>query len=511
MPKVNVDQFYGIEIDGFSARIAETSVWMTDHLANNEISRAYGDSYVRIPPEGRANILNADALETDWNEALPAKECSYVLGNPPFLGAKVMSGEQRGQVGRVAGLGGGGGTLDYVAAWFFKSVEYAPDARIVLGSTNSVTQGEQVGQLWPAILENHEIAFAHKSFEWDSDAACKAHVHVVVIGLARKGAAARKRLFDGKVENPRHISPYLMGFGNAVPFVSESARRLNGLPKLAMGSKPIDGGHYILTAGEKDGLLAREPGAAKFLRPYVGAREFINGGERWILALQNAEPSELKAMPEVMKRVEAVKRYRLKSRSPGTRKLAETPTRYHLNVLPEKPFLLVPSVSSERREYVPIGYAEPPVIPSNLTMAVQDSTLGLFGLITSNMHMAWLAGVGGRLESRFRYTAGMVYNTFPVPDTDLDSLEPHAQGVMDARAGHPSQTLADLYDPNLMPADLRKSHEKLDRAADRLYRGKPFKDDHERLEFLLERYGAMVQKNQRLIPEPKRGRKRRKF
>ena len=326
MPRIGVGQFYGIELDGFSAKIAETAMWMTDHLANNEISRVYGDSYVRIPLKERANILNADALETDWNEALPAEECSYILGNPPFLGAKVMSARQRAQVARAAG--GGGGTLDYVAAWFFKSVEYAPDAKTGFVSTNSVTQGEQVGQLWPAILGKHEIAFAHKSFEWDSDAAGKAHVHVVVTGLARKGAVARKRLFDGKEEeNPRHISPYLIGFGGDAPLVSESARRLNGLPKLVMGSKPIDGGHYIFTAGEKDGFLAKEPGAAGFLRPYIGSREFINGGERWILALHGAEPSELKAMPEVAKRVEAVRRYRSESRSPGARKLAETPTR----------------------------------------------------------------------------------------------------------------------------------------------------------------------------------------
>ena len=221
-------------------------------------------------------------------------------------------------------------------------------------------------------------------------------------------------------------------------------------------------------------------------------------------------------MPEVVKRVEAVKRHRLKSGSSGTRKLAETPTRYHLNVLPEKPFLLIPSVSSERREYVPMGYTEPPAIPSNTTMIVQDTTLGLFGLLTSKMHMTWLAKVGGRLKGDYAYSAGLVYNTFPLPDSGteaLASLEPLAQAVLDARAAHPSQTLADLYDPNLMPSDLRRAHEKLDKAVDRLYRKEPFKDDHERLEFLLERYGAMVQKNQKILSDkqlkPKRAAKRR--
>ena len=280
-----------------------------------------------------------------------------------------------------------------------------------------------------------------------------------------------------------------------------------------MGSKPIDGGHYIFTAEEKAEFLAKEPKAAKFMRPYIGAKDFINGGERWILALQDAEPSELKAMPEVMKHVEAVKRCRLKSKSPGARKLAETPTRYHLNVLPEKPFLLIPGVSSERRKYVPIGYVEPPAIPSNAAMIVQDATLGLFGLLTSRIHMVWLANVGGKLKGDYRYSAGLAYNTFPLPDGDLKSLEPHARAVLDARAAHPGQTLADLYDPLTMPTDLRRAHEKLDRAVDRLYRKEPFKDDHERLAFLLERYGAMVQKNRKILSDkqlkPKPAAKRR--
>lgn len=293
----------------------------------------------------------------------------------------------------------------------------------------------------------------------------------------------------------------MVGFDSVVPFVSESAHQLNGLPKMIMGSKPIDGGHYIFKAGEKEEFLVLEQNAGKFLRPYVGAQDFINGGERWILALQNAEPSELKAMPEVMKRVESVKRYRLKSKSSGARKLAETPTRYHLNVLPEKPFLLIPGVSAERREYVPIGYVEPPAIPSNAAMIVQNATLGLFGLLTSRMHMAWLANVGGKLKGDYRYSAGLAYNTFPLPDVDLKVLEPRAQAILDARAAHPGQTLADLYDPALMPLDLRRAHDRLDKAVDRMYRKEPFDDDHERLKFLLERYGAMVQKNRKILSD----------
>ena len=271
-----------------------------------------------------------------------------------------------------------------------------------------------------------------------------------------------------------------------------------------MGSQPIDDGHYIFKADEKDAFLSKEPKAAKFMRPFVGAKEFINGGERWILALQDAEPSELRAMPEVMKRVEAVKIYRSGRKVPEAQKLDDRPLEYNHTTLPQKPFLLIPNVSSERREYVPIGYSEPPVIPSNLVTVVQDSTLGQFGLLTSKMHMVWIAKVGGRLENRFRYSAGLVYNTFPLPDGDMDSskkLESLAQAVLDARAAHPGQTLADLYDPRTMPSDLRRAHEKLDKAVDRLYRKEPFEDDHERLKFLLERYGAMVQKNQKILSD----------
>ena len=512
LPRINVDQFYGIELNGFSAKIAETAMWMADHQANNEISEVYGDSYVRIPLEKKANISNTDALETDWNDVLPAERCSYILGNPPFVGAAVMSKEQKAQIEKLTSSKVAK-TLDYVSAWFIKAAKYSSNAPIGLVSTKSITQGEQVSQLWPLILKDgREIAFAHRPFDWTSDTAGKAQVTVVVIGLGR--SVARKRLFDGAdEENPHHISPYLIGFNDNMPLVYDAPSPLNGLAKMIRGSGPWDGGHYIFTAEEKSEFLSREPGAIKFMRPYVGAREFINGGNRWILALQDAEPSELKAMPEVMKRMDAVRKYRSTSSSEGARKLADSPTQYVVNVLPEKPFLLIPRVSASRREYVPIGYVTPPTIPSDATITLQDATLPLFAMLVSKMHVAWLAKVGGRLRGDYRYASGLVYNTFPLPDggaDTLNSLEPHAQAVLDARAAHPDQTLADLYDPLAMPTDLRRAHEKLDKAVDRLYRKEPFKDDHERLEFLLGRYGAMVQKNQKLIPEPKRRRRRAK-
>lgn len=285
---------------------------------------------------------------------------------------------------------------------------------------------------------------------------------------------------------------------------------------MVMGSQPIDGGHYIFAADEKDDFLAKEPKAAKFMRPYIGAKDFINGGERWILALQDAEPSELGSMPKVMELVGTVREYRSRSKRAGTRKLAKTPTRWMLNVLPPSAFMFIPNVTSERREYVPIGCSEHPAVPSNSNTVLERVDLGIFGILSSKTHMVWLRSVGGKLESRFNYSSGAVYNTFPLPDGGTDSLkklEPHAQAVLDARAAHGGETVADLYDPDKMPLDLRRAHEKLDRAVDRLYRKEPFKDDHERLKFLLERYGAMVQKNRKILSDkqlkPKPAAKRR--
>ena len=499
LSKVDLHQFYGIEVKPFSARIAEISMWMTDHLMNRELGERYGLTYARIPHKSSPNIRCADALETDWNDLLPAIQCDYILGNPPYGGSKVMTAPQRQQVRRIADLGGSGGTLDYVAAWFFKAARYTKAnraARIGFVATNSIIQGEQVGQLWPNLLDVHEltIQFAYRPFRWGSEAPGKAHVHVVIIGLGRDKGLRRLFHIDGDdtlEENPRIITPYLYGAERA-RVVHESSERLNGLPEMRMGSKPIDGGHYIFTDAEKEAFLQTEPGAEPHMRPYVDARGFIHGKRRWILALHDAEPDVLRTLPRVAERVGLVKAYRLASKSTQTRDLAYTPTLYHLNVIPDGgPFLFIPSVSSEKRRYIPIGYMEPPTIPSNLGLVVEGANLGLFGLLTSRMHMAWLDTVCGRLETRYRYSAGMVYNTFPVPDSPLDALEPYAQAVLDVRAAHPNSTLADLYDPVTMPPDLVKAHRRLDAKVDRLYRREPFRSD-DRITFLLERYAEIA-------------------
>ena len=505
---VNVDQFYGIEKNEFPTRIAETALWMMDHIMNIRLSLEFGLAFARIPLEASPRIVHADALEVDWNNILPSADCSYVLGNPPFVGAKLQTRSQRAQVRRIASLGGSSGTLDYVAAWFLKAGDYATgETRIGFVATNSITQGEQVGQLWPLLFEraNLELAFAHRTFAWGSDARGKAHVHVIIIGLDRqRHQRSEKRLFsysdvNGQPEESRHtaLSPYLIDASSLRDphlAVRNASRPLNRLNRLIIGSKPIDNGHYIFKAQERAEFLAEEPGAAPFMRPYVGAWEFINRQERWILALHNASPDTLGALPRVRELVAAVREFRLASTSKPTQELAATPTLYHVNVLPAEPFLVVPEVSSERREYVPIGWLKPPAIPSNLVRVMEHATLTDFALLTSAMHMTWLRCVGGRLESRYRYSIGLVYNTFPVPSeaANLSSLEPLAQAVLDAREAHPHTTLADLYDPDLMPPNLRKAHQSLDKAVDYLYRPSGFKFERERLEHLFVLYERMT-------------------
>ena len=500
LSKIDVNQFYGIEINQFSVQIARISMWMTDHLMNRELGDKYGLTYTRIPLRQSPNIMHADALEMSWEDVLPASECSYVLGNPPYAGSKMQTKQQREQVKRIANLGSSSGTLDYVTAWFIKAAQYTESnhrTRIGFVATNSITQGEQVGQLWPILFDNFglRIEFAYRPFRWGSEAPGMAHVHVIIVGLGRETGRTR-RLFhpDGDLEpeeNPPAISPYLTGV-KKVRVIQSSSRVLNRLPKMVMGSKPIDGGHYIFTDEQREEFLRMEPGAEPYLRPYIGADEYIHGKRRWILYLHKIEPDVLRRLPHVSKRVKEVQSFRLASPAPSTRKLAETPRLYHLNVIPDKPFLVVPGASSKNRRYVPIGYVEPPTIPSNLNMVVPDASLGLFGLITSHMHMVWLAYIGGRLKSDYRYSAGIVYNTFPIPDSPLDALEPYAEAVLDARAAHPGSTLADLYDGTTMPTDLVKAHRRLDREADRLYRKKTFGTDLERIEFLLERYEGMT-------------------
>ncbi|UVO50964.1 hypothetical protein M0208_10710 [Sphingomonas sp. SUN019] len=362
--------------------------------------------------------------------------------------------------------------------------------------------------MWPILFERFhlEISFAHRTFSWGSEARGKAHVHVVVIGLThRDNEPNEKRLFSypdirrDPIES-RHeaLTAYLFdarGVANQHLVVREEGRPINDAPRLVIGSKPIDGGNFIFTSSERRQFLDIEPEAADLMRPFVGAEEFINGTQRWILALHEAKPDRLRRMPHVVDRISSVRSFREKSKSPPTQVLAKTPTTYHINLLPTEPFLLIPRVSSERREYVPIGWLEPPIIPSDAALCLAGASLWHFAFFNSRAHMAWLSHIGGRLKSDFRYSIGLVYNTFPWPDAtpaQRTKIEALAQAVLDARAAHPTASLADLYDPDTMPADLRRAHHALDAAVDKLYRPSPFASDRDRVEHLFGRYEALV-------------------
>ena len=560
---VNVDQFYGIEFEEFPARIAEVAMWMTDHIANNELSLAFGQSFTRIPLKQSAKIVHGDALEVDWAELLTPGKCSYIMGNPPFIGQSYQSPLQREQMARVINAPSKrAGSLDYVAAWFIKAGVYVagssspfrggepaklveghsegvtpsevqeklrvplhhpsdgtpprngeefmgnPRIRIAFVSTNSITQGEQVAQLWPILFDrlHLEIFFAHRTFSWGSEARGKAHVHVVIIGLThRDNEPDEKRLFSypdikgDPVESiHRTLTPYLFnanGVINRHLMVREASKPLSDAPTMRMGSKLVEGGHYIFDATQRAHFLEAEPAAGKFMVPLIGSQEYIRGESRWILALHNATPAELKALPKVLERVKAVREFRAASKKEATRKLADYPLRYEVNTLPERPFLVVPEVSSERRDYVPIGWLEPPTIPTNLVQTILDATLYDFAILTSKMHMAWLGHIGGRLKSDYRYSIGLVYNTFPWPEASAAQrarIEVLAQAVLDARSIHPTSSLADLYDPDTMPGNLRKAHGALDLAVDKLYRPAPFASDRDRVEHLFGRYEALI-------------------
>ncbi|MDE0513219.1 MAG: N-6 DNA methylase [Gammaproteobacteria bacterium] len=513
LSQIDVDQFYGIELKEFPVRIAETALWMMDHIMNNRLSLEFGQIYARIPLQTAPHIVHGDALETDWEELLPAEKCSFVFGNPPF-GGFVMRNEQKQRQTKsvMADLGAMGSRLDYVAVWFLKAGNYlkGKPARIAFVATNSITQGEQVAQLWPALFDryNLEIIFGHRTFSWGSDARGMAHVHVVIIGLSgHHSTPLGRRLFTyenttGEPDETElaQISPYLVGASHLDDSHLVIARRrksVSGLPKIGVGTKPVDGGHYILDKEERRELLAHEPEAASLLRPFIGGREYINGLERWILLPLGLPPSELREMPGVLSRVRAVREYRMNHTGKLANSLAERPTEFHVTVIPDTEFLVIPEVSSERRNYIPIGYLKPPSIPSNQLLVVENATLPHFALLTSAMHMAWLRHVGGRLKSDYRYSTGLVYNTFPVPPdfgnrkADHSKLESLAQAILDARAAHSGATLADLYDPDLMPPNLRRAHQALDRAVDRFYRKSGFTSERERVEHLFMLYEKM--------------------
>ena len=503
MIAVDVDQFFGIEIEDFPAQIAQVALWLVDHQMNMKVSEEFGAYFVRIPLNHSATIVHGNALQTDWNAVLPAERCAYLLGNPPFVGAKYMDDAQREDTRAVFASIENAGLLDFVAAWYVKAARYMaphPTIRAAFVSTNSITQGEQVGALWEWMLaQGVKIHFAHRTFSWTNEARGKAAVHCVIVGFGLQDVA-EKTLFEyedirGEAHAVRasNINPYLVDAPDVV--LPRRSRPLCDVPEIGIGNKPIDGGHYLFTTEEKAAFLEREPAAAPFFRRWIGADEFINGYERWCLWLGDCSPEKLRAMPEALKRVQAVKAVRLASKSPPTRKLAETPTRFHVENMPEGSCVVVAKVSSERRRFVPMGFEQPSTLCSDLLFMLPNASLFHFGVLTSTIHNAWMRSVCGRLESRYRHSAAIVYNNFPWPtptDKQRTAIEAAAQAVLDARAAHPGASLADLYDPLTMPPDLVKAHQKLDAAVDASYGYKGGATDAARVAFLFGLYQQLT-------------------
>ena len=502
--RIKVSQFYGIEIDDAAAHIARVALWITDHQMNLAAAERFGTTRPTVPLVDSPNIVCGNALRLDWREVLPPAQCAYLLGNPPFVGAKYMNAEQRDDVAQVLGKLPGGGLLDYVSCWYVKALPYLqinPVIRAAFVSTNSITQGEQVAVLWGHLLAHGaKIHFAHRTFQWSNEGKGVAAVHCVIVGFGLEEPEQRT-IFDygdnikgePTVLPVGHINPYLVDAPDVM--LPNRQMPLCPVPQIGIGNKPIDGGNYLFTAEEKAAFLAREPAAAPWFRRWVGADEFINGYERWCLWLGDCPPDKLRAMPEALKRVEAVRKLRLASKSAPTQKLAATPTRFHVENIPDAPYLLVPRVSSERRTFIPIGFMQPDTFTSDTSLVVPHATPYHFGILTSTMHNAWTRSVCGRLESRYRYSAGIVYNNFPWPEPTearRAAVAAAAQGVLDARAGFAGATLADLYDPLAMPPALVKAHAALDRAVDAAYAYQGGQDDAARVGFLFARYQRLT-------------------
>ncbi len=472
--KVNISQFYGIEINDFAVTVAKTALWIAEAQMLQETEDIVEHNIPFLPLKSYANIVEGNSLRIDWESVVPKDKLSYIMGNPPFVGYSLQSKEQKEDMLSIYVDEKGkpyktAGKIDYVSAWYFKAAQLmvGTDIRTAFVSTNSITQGEQVAGVWKPLYDRFgiHIDFAHRTFRWDSEASLKAHVHCVIVGFSIAENKADRKLFDndnGKIV--RNINPFLVEAPNV--FIESRSTPICDVPKMTTGNRPADGGHLIIEKEDYEDFIKREPNAVKYIKRLVGSNEFINNKERYCLWLVGISPAELRKMPEVMKRVELCKQDRLNSPDKGRQKLADTPTLFRETNNPDN-YIIVPAVSSEKRRYVPMGFMDSDTISTNLNIIIPNATLYHFGILTSNVHMAWMRAVAGRLEMRYRYSKDIVYNNFPwcsPTDEQKATIERTAQMILDARAKYPDCSLADLYDELTMPPELRKTHQLNDKA-----------------------------------------------
>ena len=543
---IDVDQFYGIEYEEFPARIAEVAMWLIDHQMNMLVSQEFGQYFVRLPLEKSAHIRVGNALKMDWsaltqNNVIDIKadttnifmvsepeayydtvnvyskkvqviegtypksfsgktHFDFILGNPPFVGKNEQNNDQKLDMQRVFSGVKGFGVLDYVTAWYVKAAQLIANTptKVAFVSTNSITQGEQVGVLWNLLFNHYNIKihFAHRTFKWSNEARGNAAVHVVIIGFANYDIG-NKRIFeyeDIKSEphevKVKNINPYLVG-GKDITVENRKSPICN-VPEIVYGSFILDDGNYTLSEDERNEIISENKSSEKLIKPFIGGRELLHSEKRYCLWLADVEPKDINSNLKIKERVEAVKKWRSNSNRATTKKLADTPTLFAEVRQPKTNYLAFPTMSSENRKYIPIAFLSPDIIASNQLYVLPNTTLFHFGILTSAMHMAWAKYICGRLKSDYRYSASIVYNNYPWPESPTDkqitAIETAAQKVLDTRLQFPNSSLADLYDPLTMPPALVKAHNELDKAVDLAYRPQPFTSEANRMVYLFELY-----------------------
>ncbi|MES2764248.1 MAG: DNA methyltransferase [Bacteroidota bacterium] len=498
--RLDVDRFYGIEYEEFPARIAEVAMWLIDHQMNMLISNEFGQYFARLPLKKAANITHGNALRLDWESIVPKDKLSFILGNPPFIGFKLQNQQQKIDLQCAFDNTLNVGVLDYVTGWYIKAAKYIQGTNIKVGlvSTNSIVQGEQVSILWNSLINKHnlKIHFAHRTFKWSNEAKGNAAVYCVIIGFANFDTQ-NKSIFEYEdIKGEAHelkvknINPYLVDAKNL--FIEKQSTPICKAPKMNLANLAYDYGYLTFTKEEKEEFLLKEPKSDKYIKPVVSAYEFLNNKERWCLWLVDADPNEIKRMPEILKRLELVAQNRIKSTRPQTFKGATTPGLFAEIRQPKGNYLAFPITSSENRNYIPIGFFTSDYITSAGIHVIPNANFYHFGVLTSAMHMAWVRNICGRMKSDFRYSNTIVYNNYPWPETpsekQKEAIERAAQRVLDVRAEFPGSSLADLYDPLTMPPALVRAHRDLDRAVDLAYRPQPFTSEAHRMEYLFELY-----------------------
>ncbi len=466
--KVGIGQFYGIEINDFAVTVAKTALWIAEAQMKYETEQIVQQEIAFLPLKSYANIVEGNALRIDWQDVVPKEKLNYIMGNPPFVGYSLQTKEQKNDILSVYVDEKGkpyktAGKIDYVAGWYYKASLLMQNTtiRAAFVSTNSITQGEQVAGVWKPLFERFgiHIDFAHRTFRWDSEATLKAHVHCVIVGFSIAENKADKILFDNDTKKvAKNINPFLIDA--PLVFIENRSEPICDVPKMTTGNRPADGGHLIIEKEDYDDFIKKEPNAIKYIKKIIGAKEYINNQDRYCLWLVGASPAEIRKMPEVMKRIELCRQDRL-SGAPDRQKLADTPMLFRETKNPNL-FIIVPRVSSENRRYIPLGYLDDSFIPTDSATIIPYANLYYFGVLTSNVHMAWMRTVCGRLKSDYRYSKDIVYNNFPWCEPSAEQkakIEQTAQGILDARAKYPDCSLADLYDETTMPPDLRRAHQ----------------------------------------------------